>query len=372
MNYIPTFLRCSLIAIAVLAACESSRPASGQNLRIRDICRVKGQEKNTLVGRGLVVGLNGTGDSNPETLRALARMLQLMNAHGAMSPQQQPDISAFKNTKNVATVFVTATVPAQGARQGEQLECTVHAVSAKSLDGGKLMLTTLAGPNPNDRTVYALAEGMIELDKNGSPASGRISQGCRLETNFMNPYTQNGKFTLVLDQHHASFQTAFDIEELLNTPNAANEDPGSDSGPVESGRQDVAKAIDQVNIEVTIPRQYVNFPLQFISQVMETRIVTPTHEASVVLDRRNGVIVIGDNVTVGRVAVAINAVRIQTGTEPPEGPFFVLDQEASTNTTKLNALVDALNSLQVDTNDIISIIERIHENRQLYGKLIVK
>jgi len=92
----------------------------------------------------------------------------------------------------------------------------------------------------------------------------------------------------------------------------------------------------------------------------------------VVIDRRNGVIVIGDNVLVGRVAVSINAVRVQTGAAVPSGPLFVLDQNQDTNTTKLNALVDALNSLQVETSDIISIIERIHANSQLYGKLIVK
>jgi flagellar basal body P-ring protein FlgI len=91
-----------------------------------------------------------------------------------------------------------------------------------------------------------------------------------------------------------------------------------------------------------------------------------------VIDRRNGVIVIGDNVLVGRVAVSINAVRVQTGTAPPPGPLFVVDQSEDTNVTKLNALVAALNSLQVETDDIIAIIDRIHTNRQLYGKLIVK
>ena len=199
-------------------------------------------------------------------------------------------LEKMKNVKNVASVFVTATVPAQGARQGEQLDCTVHAHSAKSLAGGRLMLTTLRGPNPNDTTIYALAEGMIDLDANGSPSSGRINQGCRLETSFMNPFTKDGKFTLVLDQHHASFTTATDIEELLNTPTTPS--PNSRTPSRQEGRrsEDIAKATDQVNIEVTIPEVYETAPLQFISQVMETRIVTPTHDAAVVIDRRNGVI----------------------------------------------------------------------------------
>ncbi|HJN09060.1 MAG: flagellar basal body P-ring protein FlgI [Pirellulaceae bacterium] len=365
-------IRNGLVCCVFLLACVGANSVRAQILRIRDICRVKGQEENTLLGRGLVVGLNGTGDSDPSTLRSLARMMQLMGGQVSLDAQRQPDISELKNVKNVATVFVTATVPAEGARQGEKLDCTVHAINAKSLVGGKLMLTTLTGPNPNDQTVYALAGGMIDLDTNGSPTSGRVNQGCRLEANFMNPFLQDGKITLVLDQRHASFQTANDIEELLNSPNAGGPESRGSRRAIGSGSEARAKAIDQVNIEVTIPNVYQDAPLQFISQVMETRIVTPTHDASVVIDRRNGVIVIGDNVLVGRVAVSINAVRVQTGTAPPPETVFVLDQSKDTNVTKLNALVDALNSLQVETDDIIAIIDRIHTNRQLYEKLIVK
>jgi flagellar P-ring protein precursor FlgI len=365
-------LRRSQVGIVMLTVCVGASLAQAQNLRIRDICRVKGQEENTLLGRGLVVGLNGTGDSDPLTLRSLARMLQLMGGQVGLDEQRLPDISELKNVKNVATVFVTATVPAEGARQGEQLDCTVHAVNAKSLAGGKLMLTTMKGPNPSDQTVYALASGMIDLDATGSPTSGRIVQGCRLEADFMNPFLLDGKFTLVLDQRQASFQTANDIEELLNSPVSASLSSRDTLRSSANRSEAVAKAIDQVNIEVTIPKVYQSAPLQHIAQVMDTRIITPTHDASVVIDRRNGVIVIGDNVLVGRVAVSINSVRVQTGMAAPSGPLFVLDQSENTNTTKLNALVDALNSLQVETNDIISIIERIHANSQLYGRLIVK
>ncbi len=124
-------IRNGLVCCVFLLACVGANSVRAQILRIRDICRVKGQEENTLLGRGLVVGLNGTGDSDPSTLRSLARMMQLMGGQVSLDAQRQPDISELKNVKNVATVFVTATVPAEGARQGEKLDCTVHAINAK-------------------------------------------------------------------------------------------------------------------------------------------------------------------------------------------------------------------------------------------------
>jgi flagellar P-ring protein precursor FlgI len=344
-------------------ACVLTSPSQAQILRIEDICHLKGQEENTLIGRGLVIGLPGTGDADPGTLRALQRMLHLMG--------NQASLEELKNVKNVATVFVTATVPAEGARQGQKLNCTVSAMSAKSLAGGKLILTTLRGPNPVDTTVYALASGMIELDKNGSPTSGKINRGCQLEVDFKNAFSIDGTFTLVLDQHQASFQTAREIEELINDPTATNSGAQATDAGQSAASTPAARAIDQVNIVVKIPNAYATDPISYISLVLDTRINTPASAASVVIDRGNNVIVIGDNVLVGRVGISVGTISVQTGPNAV-GPVFILDQNAEPQTTKLNALRDALNSLKVATSDIISIIEAIHAKGGLYGKLIYK
>src|SRR5687768_17994900 len=109
--------------------------------RIGDICRIKGQEENTLHGMGLVVGLRGTGDGDSKpTLRALARYMELMGHRLTPNQQGQPSIEELKNVKNVALVSVTATVPPGGAQQGDTLDCTISAISAKSLEGGHLLL----------------------------------------------------------------------------------------------------------------------------------------------------------------------------------------------------------------------------------------
>ena len=111
--------------------------ASRADHRIGDICRIKGQEENTLHGMGLVVGLRGTGDGDSKaTLRALSRYMELMGHRLPNNAQGQPSLDELKNVKNVALVFVTATVPAGGAQQGDDLDCTLSAISAKSLEGG--------------------------------------------------------------------------------------------------------------------------------------------------------------------------------------------------------------------------------------------
>ena len=129
---------------------------------LKNICRVKGQEENTLQGLGLVVGLKGTGDGGNflPTIRSLATAMQLMG-----SPIGKGGAAELKDAKNVALVMVTATVPAAGARQGDLLDCTVSSIGgAKSLAGGTLMMTPLQGPHVNSDRVYAFAQGAINLN----------------------------------------------------------------------------------------------------------------------------------------------------------------------------------------------------------------
>src|SRR5436190_11739012 len=164
--------RIATIAIILTALCC---PSARAYHRIGDVARIKGQEENILHGMGLVVGLKGTGDGdNKVMLRALAHYMDMLGHRVGSSQTGQPMLDELKNVKNVALVFVTAVVPAGGAQQGDTLDCQISsAVSAKSLEGGTLMLTELYGPVPGDKTVFGLAKGLVSIDDLAKPQTGR-------------------------------------------------------------------------------------------------------------------------------------------------------------------------------------------------------
>ncbi len=193
----------ALLAVTALV-CLLPQPTAAQQIQIRDLCRVKGQEENTLHGLGLVVGLDGTGDNETPTIRALAKMLELMGNPVAENAPGQWDIEELSNTRNVAMVFVTATVPAEGARQGDTLHCEVNAINASSLSGGYLMLTPLLGPRPGSTRVYAVCHGPISLDQRAPETTGKVHRGCRLEADIKNSFFKDGRLSLVVDDAHAS------------------------------------------------------------------------------------------------------------------------------------------------------------------------
>lgn len=350
---------CLLIALVCFAS-----PAYA-NLRIRDVCRVKGQEENTIHGLGLVVGLKGTGDTNAATtMRSLARMMELMGTRVAQNKDGAFLLEEIKDAKNVALVFVTATVPAAGARQGDVLNCTVsNAMNAKSLAGGYLLTTPLLGPRPGSDRVYAFASGPIDLPDSTQPVSGRVHAGCRLEEDFHNVYSADGKITLVLDKNHASFQTAQDIADILKNQ------PDFRDG---SSASEVAVAKDQVNIEVKIPEKYAADPVLFVSLVLNQRLFNTDSEARVVINERAGSIVIGANVEIGAVAVTHKNLTIEVAPGVTANEFVPLDPGSNKDTTKLQALVEALNAVKVPTADIIEILKGLERNGQLYGRLVVE
>lgn len=353
--------RCSLgIVLACLAA---ATPNANAQLRLGDICRVKGQEENSLQGLGLVVGLKGTGDANVKpTSRALAAMMQLMGSPVGQDANNDSVLSELKDARNVALVFVSATVPASGARQGDQLACQVSAISAKSLDGGVLVMTPLLGPRPGSQRVYAFAQGLIELDDAQRPTTGRIHHGCRLEEDFFNEFVQDDKLTLVLDNNHAGFRMAQDVAELINSQGYIQ--AGSDSD------QYMAKATDQVNIEINIPRQYRDDHVVFVSDILNIRVTYPQSEARVVINERTGSVVIGADVEIGPVAISHKNFIVETGVETADR-FVPLDPNQRT-TAKLKTLVDTLNAIKVPTEDIIEILKGVERSGRLYGRLIIQ
>lgn len=325
---------------------------------VKSICRVKGQEENTLHGLGVVMGLSGTGDGANflPTIRSLATAMELMG-----SPIGPGGVKEIKDAKNVALVMVTATIPAAGARQGDKIDCVVSSVgSAKSLAGGRLFFTPLLGPDPQSRRVFALAQGAITID-DGNQTTGRVHGGCRLEEDFFNLFAKDGKVTLVLDENHADFQVAQDIAELINSETS-----------LQSGGVALAKALDQVNIEVQVPQQYRDHLVEFVSQIMELPMLDPQTAPRVVINERTGSIVIGGDVEIGPVVVTHKNVLIEAGQGAPAAGGFVAVDPSQPENPKLKALVANLNALQVPKEDIVDIIKGLAKNGKLYARLVVE
>jgi flagellar P-ring protein precursor FlgI len=334
------------------------------DLRIGDVCRIKGQEENVLHGMGLVVGLRGTGDGdNKATLRALAHYMELLGHRVGTSQTGQPMLEELKNVKNVALVFVTATIPPGGAQQGDNLDCTLSAISAKSLEGGQLMLTELYGPLPGDKTVYALAKGLVSIDDVLRPQSARIPLGCQLERKVENDFfTKDGKIILVLNKDHAGFQMTQQLETVINQqPDLASA----------SSSDKIARAIDQVQIEVAIHPSYSDSPANFASLILETRLYRPPTDSKVIINERKQALIVGADVEIGPVAVMHKNRLIQIGDNlVNEAVGFETTVDGSK--PKLTALVDALNNLKVPTADVIDIIKMLKHKRALFGELIIE
>jgi flagellar P-ring protein precursor FlgI len=347
----------SRLALALLLLIAAATPTDARNL-LKNICRVKGQEENTLHGLGLVVGLRGTGEGGEflPTVQSLAVALDLMG-----NPVGQRGAMTLKDAKNVALVMVTATVPAAGGRQGDKIDCVVSSIGkAKSLKGGTLFMTPLQGPQVGSARVYAFAQGAIMLEDTATPTVGKVHGGCRLEEDFFNVFAKDGKITLVLQKDHADFQVAQDIAELINGQlNIENTD------------LQLAKAIDQSNIVITIPRQYLDDPVLFVSQVLSLPTLEPEPEARVVINEKAGSIVIGGDVEIGSVVVTHKSVVVETGTAIPSSRFVPVETSRVAS-PKLESLVKTLNAVKVPTEDIIDIIRGLERNGKLHAALIIE
>jgi flagellar P-ring protein FlgI len=357
-------------ALLVLLACAVLSNVSMARTLIKHIARLKGQEEITIQGMGLVIGLNGTGDgaAYAPTLRGLAAMLARMN-----TPLGERGLAELKDAKNVALVMVTATIPASGARQGDQLECIVSSIgAAKSLDNGYLVTTALLSPQVGNDRVYGIAQGPLSLDNPRAKTVARIRQGCRLEEDFMNEFIKDHKITLVLNKSHADFEVAQEMASLINNQLGSYLSDSRYDTSSSRERQPIARALDQVNIEVTLPRQYRDDPVDFVAQVMSIQMIEPQTGGRVIINERAGSIVISGEVEIGSVAVTHNNLVIETPGVPPTGSQFVGVETAPKPTAKLKSLVEALNALKVPAADQITIIKGIERDGKLHGMLVIE
>jgi flagellar P-ring protein precursor FlgI len=359
-------MRKLIAKLVVVVSAVASLPVAQADHRVGDICRIKGQEENILHGMGLVTGLKGTGDADMKvTQRALAHYMELLGHHLAKGDKGQTSFDELKNIKNVALVYIVATVPPGGAQQGDVLDCYLSAPGAKSLDGGYLMLTEMFGPVPGDKTVYALAKGQVSIDDPQKPTSARLLLGCQVEKKIENKFvTPDGKVILVINKDHSAFHTAVDVEQAVN-----NEKDFQNSSTATA----IAKAIDQVTIEVTIPPIYKDNPTLFAYTLLSARLTPPQVDTRVIINERKQIFIVGGDVEIGSVAVMHKNRLIQVaGSDQPVNEAVAFNPRGDTSKPKLESLVAALNLLKVPASDVIDIIKMLKHKRALFGELIIE
>jgi len=362
--------RLLLVSLSLCLLPPAADTAFAARTLIKNICRVKGQEENTLRGLGLVVGLKGTGDSDKSlpTMRALARAMELLR-HPVAGPEldSRQVLESLKGTRNVALVWVSTTVPASGGRSGDKLDCSVSAISAKSLEGGRLAFAALHGPNVNDPTIYGLAQGRIQLDNFDYPVEGKIAGGCQLQQDIFNDFVKDGKITLVLDENHADFQIAQGVAEAINQQLGYRGDSG-----VALYRNEIAKPLDAVNIEVHIPEQYADYPVAFVAEIRDLPVFEVQTEARVVINERAESIVISGEAKIGPVVVTHKNITVEADAEQRAAASRFVPIDPDGDSPDLKSLIETLNAIQVPTRDIIEIIKGIDRNGRLHAHLIIE
>lgn len=343
-------------------------------VRIKDLASFEGVRENQLVGYGLVVGLNGTGDSDQARLQlqSVATMLERMGS----------TISASQiKLKNVAAVMVTATLP-PFAKQGNQMDVTVSSLGdAKSIAGGTLIMTPLKGA---DNQVYAVAQGSVLTNsfafggqaataQKNHPTAGRVPSGALVERELHN--TLAGKSQLRLNLAQADFTTASRVASAVN-------------GKFGAG---VATTGDPGAVIIQIPGSYTSRVIDFVAAV-ETLDVLPDTVAKVVLNERTGTIVMGERVRISTVAVShgnLSLVIKETPQVSQPAPFssrgetqvvprtqvkveeearrLMLLQQGAT----IGDVVRALNTLGVTPRDLIGILQAIKAAGALQAELVI-
>ncbi|WP_169776692.1 flagellar basal body P-ring protein FlgI [Campylobacter mucosalis] len=317
--------------------------------QVKDIASVVGVRENQLIGYGLVVGLNGTGDggSSEFTIQSLSNMLQTVNV------KINPDDIKSKNT---AAVIVTATLP-PFARHGDRLDITISSIGdAKSLQGGTLLMTPLKGV---DGDIYALAQGAVSIGgknvgRTGSNhvTAGSILGGALVEREVL--YDIYNQQTINLSLKTSSFKTANQLQDTIN----ANLDEG------------VALAIDPRTIVLRKPDEIS--AVELLSKVLELEIDYKADD-KVVIDERTGTIVSGINVSVDPVVLTHGDITIKiepsSYEEGAEGEVDLLDGSSINSKanmlrikeqkTTIASVTRALNKLGASPSDIIAILQNL-------------
>lgn len=369
----PWFLKI-IVTISLVVATAIFLPPDARAVRIKDIVDIKGVRQNQLVGYGLVVGLEGTGDSEDSsfTIQSLASLLEKMGV-----TVQTKDI---EDVENVAAVMVTADLP-PFASLGSRIDVLVSSIGdAENLQGGTLLFTPLKGA---DGKVYAIAQGPVstggfavsgnsgdQIQKN-FPTVGRVVGGALVEKEIHSDFNQKNSLTLAL--HQPDFTTASRVAEAINR----------------AFYSQLAQTENAGSIRVNVPENYQGNTVQFVTMI-ESLGVTPDMVSKVVVNERTGTVIMGENVRITTIAIAHGNLSIQIDesqnvSQPlpfsrggqtvvtPESelvvqegknPIFLVESGVS-----IGEVVKALNALGVSPRDLIAIFQALKAAGALQAEL---
>ena len=373
---IDRILRASLLIAAFLASAAVWWPAPAQAARIKEVASVQGVRMNQLVGYGLVVGLDGTGDQTTQAPFAIQSLLAMLQQMGVTVP---PGTSM--QLKNLATVMVTAQLPAF-AQPGQTIDVNVSSLAnAKSLRGGTLIATPLKGA---DGQVYAMAQGNLVIAGSGASAAGskvqinhlsagRIPDGATVEKSVATPIGDGD--SIQLDLHSSDYATAREVVRAIN-------------GKMGAG---IADAVDGRVIRVRMPPS-ADARVAFMAEIENLDVRQAVPSAKVVINARTGSIVMNQAVTLAACAVAHGNLSVTISTTPtasqPEGygrgGRTVVTEKADITITqqpgalinmapgaKLADVVKALNSLGATPQDLLAILQAMKSAGALVAELEV-
>ena len=363
-------------AAVILGLWAQVNPAAAVS-RIKDIADFEGVRDNQLVGYGLVVGLNGTGDNIKSVDFAKESLISMLDMVGVNARDGQ--IKA----KNIAAVMVTANLPAF-ARQGSRIDVNVSALGdAKNLQGGTLIATPLKGA---DGEVYAVAQGTIATGAvaagnqnnnasvvRGVPTAGRIASGAIVEKEI--PFVLDSLQSMNIALRNPDFTTSRRIADAINAMLGTT----------------AAKSLDPGTVELTIPAGYQDKIVDLMTRVEQLQ-VQPDQTAKVVVDESSGIVVIGKDVKINRLAIAQGNLTIKITDIPyvsqPEP--FTMGEPVVVNTSlidiqedteakmrvldtgiNLQELVNGLNALGVTPRDLIGILQAIKASGALQAEIEV-
>ncbi|MBT3235245.1 MAG: flagellar basal body P-ring protein FlgI [Bdellovibrionales bacterium] len=324
----------------LLAALIVQTPVYAVKGRLKNLVSVKGVRKNPLVGYGIVIGLDGTGDDGGEMINGtLKKMFQKLG----LNPQKQ-----FAS-KNIAAVVVTASMP-PFARIGQKVDITISSVGeASSLAGGTLVVTPLKG---GDGKIYAVASGPLSIGglENGKkfPTTGMIPSGATVEREVQTNFHK--KKALRLSLNNPDFTTAARIQKILNR---------------ELGGK-YASARDATTVDLIVPNHYQREVVSLLA-IIENFNVHTDAIAKIVINERTGTIAAGGDIRLNPVAISHGnlTIEVEGGKEGKGGDSLYYVKKK----TSLNDLVKALNAMGATPDDLIAILQTLKKNGALLAEI---
>ena len=368
-------MRIAALLLAALTLCGAEIAKTDKKIesKLRDVARLQGVRSNQLLGYGMVVGLDGTGDKD-QTKFTTQSLTNLLSRQGlTVNPVQV-------KVKNVAAVMVTAELP-PFARAGSRLDVTVSSTGdAKSLAGGTLLMTAMLGP---DGQTYAVAQGPLlvggfsasaggaSVTKN-HPTVGRVPDGGIIEREVGGDF--NGRATLRYALMEEDFTTA------IRVVHAINEELG----------EKLAKPLDARTVELQIPKEFQGRAVELVAR-LENLSVQLQPKARVVVNERTGTVILGSDVRIGAVSIVQGGLSIMVSSTPLVSQPASFSQGKTVTATKkdvtaveekpktisvepgvsVGKLAEMLNAMEVSPRDLVAILQAIKEAGALQAELRV-